>query len=225
MFFHLINTVWATIFSLFQCIGLFCLWCHVILVGDTQSFTAVIQYHSVSLSSGNVLQRISREGNLLYRFQQMASARWKTKDLSPQPAAQSSFKKIMVDWNLNFCPAKSLRPWWKYFPSLILTCPLKVVRYWGDWDWDTSTSTSSHLSHPCYLSRPSRFSFRFRDNGGDGDKSSYKLSVFSLFPIIVFEVVPATLLILWIMTLLIVLVVRKQISDRCRSWRDTGSVI
>ena len=172
MFFHLSNTVWATIFSLFQCIGLFCLWCHVILVGDTQSFTAVIQYHSVSLSSGNVLQRISREGNLLYRFQQMASARWKTKDLSPQPAAQSSFRKIMVDWNLNFCPAKSLRPWWKYFPSLILTCPLKVVRYWGDWDWDISTFTFSHLSHPCYLSRLFCFSFRFRDNGGDGDKSS-----------------------------------------------------
>ena len=118
----------------------------------------------------------------------MVSARWKTIDLSPQPAAQSSFKKIMVDWNLNFCPAKSLRPWWINFPSLILTCPLKVVRYWGDWDWDTSTSTFSHLSHPCYLSRPSRFSFRFRDNGGDGDKSSYKLSVFSLFPIIVLEV-------------------------------------
>ena len=110
------------------------------------------------------------------------------KDLSPKPADPSSFKKTMVDRNLNFCPAKSLRHWWKYFPSLILTCPLKVVRYWGDWDWDTSTSTSSHLSHPCYLSRLSRFSFRFRDNGGDGDKSSYKLSVFSLFPIIVFEV-------------------------------------
>ena len=39
--FHLSNTKAATI-CLFQCIGLFCLWCHVTLVGDTQSFTAVI---------------------------------------------------------------------------------------------------------------------------------------------------------------------------------------
>ena len=152
------------------------------LMGNTQSFAAVIQYHRVSLSSGNVLQKISREGNLLYRFQQMASARWKTKDLSPKPADPSSFNKTMVDRNLNFCPAESLRHWWKYFPSLILTCPLKVVRYWGDWDWDTSTFTFSHFSHPCYLSRFFRFSCHFRDIKGDWDKSSYQL-LSAFFPL------------------------------------------
>ena len=158
----------------------------------------------------------------------MASARWKTKDLSPQPAAQSSFRKIMVDWNLNFCPAKSLRPWWKYFPSLILTCPLKVVRYWGDWDWDISTFTFSHLSHPCYLSRLFCFSFRFRDNGGDGDKSS---SSFFPLPHLNFRSRAGCTLDLMnyqsltlLIVLVVILVVRKQISDSW-SWRDRGSVI